>query len=326
MNVMNKTFTFQKNNWLFLKLSAVHRPAIILAAFIIFSINCLAQRAGRTNPQLQFVGNANVQKSLTNGEDIPANTGIGVIYREDLGAEYMWLHDIEISLTINIASTVDTLKTKYDQTNYHIKNVSDFGNSVLLPSNSGQAFGFSFKCYVTKRDSVTTNGVIYRDWYRGRSAMAVVRIISGFCITFNGSNRYWTKGEIPDSISGVTSEKERTVKVANLALYAGIFHEFIARRQNIRDNYSITVGAGFSGRWIAGDISAESNDIFRKSIIGTDKTAFMGGEINVGMRLKNIKAEVRMPFLFCKDKVPGLTGVQPNTFIGFMGGFSLELN
>jgi len=108
------------------------KKRIVIAFLVLFNVITFAQ----TNTTLEFVGNANIQKSLSNSDEIPTITGIGVIYREYLYERSKALHSIEIELTLNIAFTVDTLKTVYDASN-NVTNKSEFGNSILLPSNSG---------------------------------------------------------------------------------------------------------------------------------------------------------------------------------------------
>jgi hypothetical protein len=298
---------------------------LIIIAFL-FTVITFAQ----TNPALEFVGNANIQKSLTNGDEIPANTGIGVIYRENLHERFKALHSIEIELSINIASTVDTLETVYDTSN-NVTNKSAFGNSILLPSNSGQAFGFRIIGYLTqKTDSYVAAAApaaggapavpaaaapAAKPWLRDQSPLPLYGFISGFNINFNGSNRNW-----------YDSDSDRSLKVSNLSMYAGLFHEFVKRDPKIREKYSITLGAGITGKLIGGDIAQEENSELRKTFLGSTRTSFLGFETNLGLRLKNIKAEVHIPFFRNKDKIPGLSGVQPTTFIGFVGGFSLDLN
>lgn len=93
----------------------------------------------------------------------------------------------------------------------------------------------------------------------------------------------------------------------------------------MRKDYSITLGAGITGRWIEGDITNNEFNDLRTKILGSDEKNFLGYEINIGMRLKNIKALVRIPFINKDKPISGLTNVQPNTYIGFVGGFSLKL-
>jgi hypothetical protein len=254
---------------------------------------------------IQFVGNGNISASLSSGNPIPANTGIGVIYRESLPEMYKWLYSMELQVSINIASTVDTVTAKYDPKTGNSTNKSDFGNSLLLPINSGQAFSINFRGYLTKFNK-----------YRGRILdnngypIPAFDFISGFFVNAVGSNRNWSN----DTMS---------VKASQMSLQIGLFHEFV--KPAYRTNYSITLGVGFSGRWLAGDITQHDYDELRQQMTGTTRKSFAGIEAIVGLRLKDIKAEFHIPFLPSKNGMPGLSGTQPSTLIGFTGGFSLQL-
>lgn len=50
-----------------------------------------------------------------------------------------------MSLIINVASTVDSIHA--DMSGNKVQNIRDFGNSMLLPTNSGQAFRANFIGY-----------------------------------------------------------------------------------------------------------------------------------------------------------------------------------
>lgn len=252
---------------------------------------------------IQFVGNGNIQKAISgSNEGIPANTGIGVIYREfmPLNKRLLGLHNFELSLNINIASTVDTIKSTFDAATGKMNNQVDFGNSILLPSNSGQSFNVSFKGYFGRKDS---NGIYKPD--------AFCKLLSGFYMNLTGSNRNW-------------ANDERYVKSSVLSLQAGIFHDFIGREhRNL--GYSICIGLGYTSRFVLGDIAHEDNDAIRESLLGTRALSFHGAEFMLAIQLKNIKASIRIPYLYSSREVPGLSGVQPNTMIGFVGGFTLAL-
>ncbi len=255
------------------------------------------------NPTIEFFGDGSIQKSLNNGTDIPTNTGIGIVYKEVLDdiLKYKWLMKIELGVSINIASNVDTLKAKYGIRN-SVVNTSDFGSSILLPLNSGQAFDVSFKGYFGDTKNNVKN---YHNHLFG--------LISGFYINFTGSNRYW-------------SDSSQTIKASTVSNQIGIFHEFI--RVKSRNNYSLTLCAGYTSRWILGDIAQKQYKDIRSNILNSNTTSFNGFEFILGMRLKNIKAGIRVPILNVGkgNDIAGLTGVQPNTFIVFEGGFPLSLN
>jgi len=263
-----------------------------------------------TPPTIEFVGQGNIQPSLSSGSKIPATTGIGVIYTEDLKRNYGMLHSIRIEFSVNVASTVDTIKSINDAMN-NVTNIRDYGNSVLLPINSGQAFSFNFTGYLTENQD--------KNWNRNVPPKALLGIISGFNISFVGSNRNWEY----DLINADKSTTPTLVKTSLISLYAGVFQEIVPF--NYRPNNSITIGVGYTGRFIAGDIAQTTESKLRDKLLGSTNNSFSGIELSLGLRFSNIKAEVRVPFLSPKSNIPGLTGVQPITLITFTGGFPIKL-
>ena len=277
-----------------------------------------------TGHTIEFFGDASIQKSLNSGDAIPANTGIGVLYKEIFDQEGRWklLQKIELEISLNIASTVDTLKTTYDSKN-SVSNVSDFGNSILLPLNSGQAFNIAFKCYFSNYNLLgkSKKGKFGKgaDIAKNKKDYGLAAgFISGLYFNCTGSNRNWM-------------DSTKIIKASTLSMQAGIFHEFLP--PDSRNDYSITLGVGFTGRWLLGDIGQNENDTLRSRFLSSKpnefikNTFFPGLEFILGFRLKNIKAGVRIPILNTglDPNVAGLTGVQPNTYILFTGGFPLSL-
>jgi len=265
---------------------------------------------------IQFVGAGNIQQSLNTGAAIAANTGIGVIYKQNSSRRYGFLHDIEVDFSINVASTVDTVKSTNSPTN-SVTNRQDFGNSVLLPTNSGQAFSFDFKGYFTERGGVSGN---YR---RNESPVSLGGVLSGFNIAFNGSNRNWQYDAYNDPKSTDPAPSPVLVKASLLSLYVGPFFEYVTPAN---PDMSITLGFGYSGRWILGDAQQGAEADLRTKLLGTTQSSFTGGELSLGLRFYSIKAEVHLPFLSNKVSVPGLSGAHLTTFIGFTGGFPIALS
>ncbi|WP_179415785.1 Ig domain-containing protein [Mucilaginibacter sp. E4BP6] len=266
-----------------------------------------------TPATISFVGQGDIQQSLTTGSKIPASTGIGVVYRENSNIKYKWLHHIEIDFSVNVASTVDTIKSVNDPTTNMVTNKSAFGNSVLLPLNSGEAFSFRGLAYFTERGGPNGN------YQRNAGAIPVGTVLSGLDIAVQGSNRNW---EYDSNDKSVT-----LIQASQLSVYTGIFHEFITptAANSYGQNASVTIGIGYSGRFIMGDVAQTSNSALRQSLLGTTQTSFNGYEVKLGLRFYNIQAEVHLPFLSGKSSVPGLSGAQPYTFIGFTGGFPIDL-
>jgi hypothetical protein len=270
-----------------------------------------------TPPTLRFVGQGNIQQSLNTGAKVAANTGIGVVYRQNSSKRYGLLHSIEIDFSINVASTVDTIKSINNASNV-VTNREDFGNSVLLPLNSGQAFAFNFKGYLTERGGEKGKG----NYRRNGAPRALGGVISGFNISLAGSNRNWEFVDVnPDAAT-------TRVKTSLLSFYVGPFFEFITpnKENKYGENASITLGLGYSGRWILGDVRQTTQTEFRNKLLGSEENYFGGPELTLGLRFYNIKAEVHLPFLSNKAGVPGLSGTHLTTFIGFSGGFPIDLN
>ncbi len=270
-------------------------------------------------PTISFVGQGNIQQSLNSGAAIAANTGIGVVYRQNSSERYGLLHDIEIDFSINVASTVDTIKSVNNSQNV-VTNKQDFGNSVLLPLNSGQAFSFNFKGYFTGKGGDNGN------FRRNAAPLSLGGVLSGFNIAFDGSNRNWEYDayNAPNSTSTISPV---LVKTSLLSFYVGPFFEFVtpSKANNYGQNSSITLGVGYSGRWILGDIQQSTQGTLRNELLGSTANSFNGAEITLALRFYNIKAEVHLPFFSNKDGIPGLTGTHLTTFIGFSGGFPIDL-
>lgn len=268
-----------------------------------------------TSPTIEFVGQGNIQPSISNGSKIPATTGIGVIYTENLGTSFTWLHNIRLEFSLNVASTVDTIKSINDANN-RVTNIRDFGNSILIPLSSGQAYSFNFIGYVTRKGDDPM-------WRRNKKPLPVLwGLVSGFNVSFVGSNRNW-EYDSTYTVNNNNTTAQKLVKTSMISLYAGLFHEFIPFED--RPNNSITIGLGYSGRFIAGDIAQTTESNLRNKLLGSTTNSFNGYEISLGIRFSNIKAEVRVPFMPRIDSIPGLSGVQPNTFIAFSGGFPIDL-
>ena len=243
-------------------------------------------------PLIQFVGTGDIQQSLAEGTEIPASSGLGVTL-EKVYKNPLWhlIRKFELETSINIASTADTIHATRMPGDTAVANIREFGNSILLPLNSGQAAYINFKTSFTDKDSG-------------------VRIFSGFQGRFIGSNRNWQ-----DTI---------TERSGSMSLRLGFFHEFIPSEYT--DKYSISLSVNYSMRAIFGDASQLAQKEFRKKILQTDKTTFYGWDISLSIRLRNIIAEVSMTQLFGQDEIPGLSQTQFFTAIRFTGGFPLSLN
>lgn len=268
---------------------------------IFVSTNKFVQKVKETEiikpdiTSIEFVGNTEIQKAISNNTDIPANAGIGVRFTKKYGSptSFLQIDKLELDLSISIASNVDTIKAKVDSNN-EISNINAFGSSILLPLNSGQSVSLNFRTYMNKKN--TRNLVLGQNW--------------GIHGSLSASNRVW-------ELSG------KSQNVSSLAINLGLFSELMPT--NTMDEFSISGGLDLSSRWIFGNVGHGYADQFRESIIGTNKTFFFGFEPNITIRLRDIKATASFPVLFSKDDVPGLTKGQFITMIRFTGGFPLSI-
>ena len=261
--------------------------------------------SGKTT--LLFVGASDIQKSLNEGDEIAANTGIGVIFRRQWPDTNRLIKDFEFNFSINIASTVDSIRGIYE--NGNINNSRDFGIYVLLPMNSGQATRFNLNAYFV------SNKINIAPKWISASPLYLSNIFNGVNIEFVASNRVWTNSLQSKYATGMLGK-------------IGVFHEFVPNSIRLTKGYSIKAGVSYSFRGIYGDVGfdTESSKEFRKSILGTEEIQFHGWEFDLGFRLKNIEARVSIPYLYAKDSnVPGLSGTQFITSISFIGGFPISL-
>ncbi len=274
------------------KLSSV----LIFVCFFLPAFKAKAQK----EPQLNFYGAGNIQKSLDNGEKIPASTGLGVNWNywfpkpADTTKRFSF-DKLELDAMINVAATVDTIIAKYD-VNKLITNSSTFGSSILTPLNSGQAVKLSLRLNFRKP-------ILFRSLF-----------IDGIKIKYVGSNRNWQFDN---------NGQNQVIQGTNNYFRIGAFQEFLTKK--LLDDYSINFGLYIAYNSIQGDIGQKSNDSYRSKILGTTNTSFWGPEVALEIRLKNLRAEFGYSWLGTDNEVPGLTGGRLLTTISFVGGFGLKL-
>lgn len=252
--------------------------------------------------RFEFFGDGNIQKTLNDNEEIPANTGVGFRYLRQFPSfqnrrgknRLTTVYDIEAQ--VNIASTSDTIIAELD-TNGNVINRADFGSFMLLPTNSGQAAKFS---WLIRREG-------QKKKFYG---------IDGYQLRFAAANQFFSKRNV-------------SIKGSSISYYAGVFWEFIPKFSDcINREYSIMLRLGFGSRNLAGNLANSTGDskLLRKELIGTTKYNYYGPEMGVMFRVKNLRAEFAIPWMFAREKnnpVPGLNGVQFNTAISFIGGFPI---
>lgn len=251
---------------------------------------------------IDFVGSGNIQKSFSEGKEIDANTGLGIIF-ERYNSPKRLIQSYEIEGTITIASTADTITA--DVQNNILQNRRNFGTYILNP--------------VSARQSLYINSNVYFGYPDEHPKFAKFsKIVSGFSIRFISSNNIW-------------KYKDSLTNLGALSLRVGLFHEFIPDNYRItnegKTKYSLYCGIYYTYRGIFGDISFPSQEGLREKYLGTTQTQFSGIETSFGFRLNNIRAEFQMPVLKeNNNSIDGLTNTQFLFSIKFVGGFSLKLD
>lgn len=259
---------------------------------------------------IDFVGSGDIQKSISEGKDINANTGLGIIFERFNGYKKI-IQSFELEAVINIATTADSINSTI--TNNIIQNQRDFGTYILNPISAKQALFINSNIYFGyPSGSSVTNGF-----------NKVAQVISGINLRFISSNSVWKYSDSSKNLGA-------------LAFRIGLFHEFIPDNYRLsgkgtpdegRSKYSLFFGVYRTYRGIFGDIKSKNNSFFRNKILGSEQTSFKGTEMNFGFRLNNLRAEFQMPLLKEKDKsIEGLTNTQFLFSVRFIGGFSLKLN
>lgn len=204
-----------------------------------------------------FVGNGDIQKSLSEGSEIKANTGVGVIFFRKWD-QHSAIRNIEFDLNINVASTADTVVGIFE--NNQLLNLRDFGSYLLIPRNSKQAAVFNFNLYCIPKNTVT-------------------EIINGLHFQLIGSNSTWVFDDFSTNVAGISTR-------------IGLFHDFIPEHIRLVKGYSIATGLNWTWRFMRGDFSSDNNANLREEIVGLRSTSFMGAEFNITFKLNNMRAEV----------------------------------
>lgn len=258
---------------------------------------------------IDFVGTGDIQKSLSQGDGITANTGLGIIFERYNGEiqpiftkSKNYIQSLELEAVINIASTADSIRANFN--NNKLENRRSFGTYILNPISQKQSLFLNANVIFGYPDK----------WFFKK----ITPIISGINIRLITSNSVW-------------AYEDNFQNLGVLALRAGVFHEFIPDNFRIdekgRSKYSLFAGINYSYRGIYGDISANQNEEFLKNVLGNTETNFNGFDFNFGFRLNNLRAEFEMPTLRAKNvQIEGLTNTQFVFSIKFVGGFSLKID
>lgn len=269
---------------------------------------------------IDFVGTGDIQKTISEGQDIQANTGIGIVYERVNDKEDRFFQSLELDAFINIFTTADTLIGGF--TNSQLDNRRSFSSYLLNPISSRQSTYINANYYFGYPRKIESAVDIMEEkpknftWF-GKMA----NYISGVNARFIASNSTWQYNS--DTIRNIA------------ALYArlGVFHEILPDNYRYdestgRTKYSCYIGVNYSFRGMFGDLSSAENELIREKFLGSKRKAFGGTELNFGFRLNNLRAEFQMPILPGKGNkaIEGLTNTQFLFSIKFVGGFGLKLN
>lgn len=241
--------------------------------------------------EITFVGEGNLQSSLTSGDKLSPNTGLGVTLNRWFEDESK-IRQFSISLSISVANSFDTINAQLD--NNLVSNQRDFGSFLLIPTNNKQS------------------ALLTSTFYFNRVNNKLAKVFSGASFTFLGARSIWHLNSIDYHMAAVQWK-------------LGVFHDFVPDKYRYQNGYSIIVGANFGGRYLLGDINYKANETARDQFINTKSKSFYAFEMYAQIKLRNIIAEVNLPLFFNSDEVPGLTRSQLVTTIRFIGGFPLKI-
>ena len=289
--------------------------ALTMFLLLIAQVNCKAQFTlndslrnllvkNKGFSEVHFVGNGDIQVGYQSAKkEIEANTGLGILFWRVW--EKNW--EFQLDAKINVASTVDTIMLQ--ETNNIIADNRLYGRSILTPGFARQSTYVQALWY--HRKPIDGKGLFY--------------YISGLEIRLVASNNVWGYYNTANNV-----RNEKIIDVSNLGLRVGVFHEFLPDGDRLKGGTSIRFGINAIARGIQGDLGRKTPDIreLRRKLLGATNTVFAGFEPSLSFRLKNIRAEASLPYLFADSSqtIPGLTGAQFITSIGFVGGFPIRLN
>jgi len=262
----------------------------------------LGQAPGKDTTYLDFVGAGNVQRSLDNGEGLPASTGLGVVLEEYHRKNRIFFGTVDrvrFSGQINVANSDDSLLIAYGAGGP--ENPSQVGEAIMTPLVGRRAVNLDLMIFFTDTVRCAKKGTTWK-W---------PSLITGIQIKYTGSNRLLvdTAGSVKSTIN---------------ALRFRVFHDILGRDYN--HDYNVLIGAGWGFNSLRGDIAQVGNEALRENLLGTKNLFYGGIEVFALFRIKNISAEFSYTWLDNKGSVPGLSGSRMVTTISFVGGFPVQLN
>ena len=317
--------------------------------------------------EIYFVGTGDIQFGYSDraaNKGIAANTGLGVLFWRI----WQTGRELQLDAKINIASTVDTVSVlenngalnstrvfgryalipagsgQATQINalyyFHRPPLSRVAESVRIANLIEESTQLESALLKNKGDTVlpSSKRLAMQDSLQNRQATIEYQLkslrrtwklafISGLECNGAASNQVWAAAT---QTAGTGQHTARSVDVSTLAWRLGLFHDFMPQTLGRQKGYSIRLGLYAIGRSLQGDIGLRSEAMEKQRLffLGGTKTSYWGGELALALRLKNIRAEAALPYLFRRsdENIPGLTGAQFVTSISFVGGFPLSIS
>lgn len=140
------------------------------------------------------------------------------------------------------------------------------------------------------------------------------RFIEGFYVNMYADRSDWEL-EQADTSNIVTN-------VNTFQFQTGLFHELFPDRMARKNQISAKIGAGYSLRFISGDI--HRNNMI-STFLNSHKRFYHGLDFFASFQFDQLKAEVTIPYIWKGDNnhVNGLTGSNLLLSIRFIGGFDI---
>lgn len=277
----------------------------VLCVLVVSTAN--AQLPKRDTTHFEFVGSGNIQRSLDEGEGLPASTGLGLILDEYHVAPQIfrgWVNRVRFSGQINVANTQDTLTAEIGPTG-RISEPSLLGEAIMTPLVGRRAVNLDLMVFFS--DTVRR---IKKDGTEVKKRRPI-GIMSGMQVRYTGSNM---------TLADTTGAVKSTMNAMRFRL----FHDILSKDYN--KDFNVLIGAGWGFNSLRGDVAQSSYRDFRTRWLGTTTVKFAGIEAFAAFRIKNIQAEFSYTWLDRTGSVPGISGSRMVTTISFVGGFPVKLN
>lgn len=270
--------------------------------------------------EVTVIGSGELQKSISQGQDIAASTGMGFMYwriwpKEEGGVE------LQLDFVINVASTVSTIVAETENNN--IINNRAFGSYLLAPAIAGQSTDINAVFYFKDESFSTTDKKGLRKY---------LTYIDGVQFSAFGASQLWSYDSTFE-VSNLEEVEEVTItKNYNVSVFgwrAGFFYGFPPESDRREGGFSARLGLSYIGRAIQGDGGQKGSaaENMREKFLLNKRTTYHGVELGLVATYGNITAKAFVPIMHIgsRNAVPGLSGTQFITSIAFVGGLPWNL-